>query len=62
MGDIKKPILKITFLGLASIDGPGTGGAARVKDMVKIFNNLGIAVDLISYAFILINSKLKKSK
>jgi len=62
MGDIKKPILKITFLGLASIDGPGTGGAARVKDMVKIFNNLGIAVDLISYAFYSNKFKIEKKQ
>ena len=43
--------LKITYLGQAEIEGPGTGGSARVMDMVSIFNDLGIHVDLINYSF-----------
>lgn len=42
--------LKITYIGQADLGGSGTGGAARVKGMVSIFNSLGIEIDLISYS------------
>ena len=43
--------LKITYIGQASLDGAGTGGAARIKSMISIFKRLGVKTDLISYSF-----------
>lgn len=43
--------MELLYLGQASIDGSGAGGSARVKAMVEIFNQIGIRVNLISYAF-----------
>ena len=43
--------LKITYIGQASLDGAGTGGAARIKSMISIFKRLGIKTDLISYSY-----------
>ena len=42
--------LKITYIGQAGLGSSGTGGAARVKNMVRIFRRRGIKIDLISYS------------
>ena len=42
--------LKITYIGQAGLGSSGTGGAARVKNMVSIFRKMGIKIDLISYS------------
>lgn len=42
--------LKITYIGQAGLGGSGTGGAARIEDMVSIFRKMGIKIDLISYS------------
>ena len=42
--------LKITYIGQAGLGSSGTGGAARVKNMVSIFKKMEIKIDLISYS------------
>jgi glycosyltransferase involved in cell wall biosynthesis len=43
--------LKVTYIGQAEIKGSGIAGTARISDLVRIFNRLGIKVDLICYGF-----------
>ena len=43
--------LKITYIGPASIDESGAGGAARIKNTISLFRRLGIKTHLISYSF-----------
>ena len=51
MSSDKKPNeLKITYIGQASLDQEGMAGAARVKNMVNLFKEIGIKIDLISYS------------
>ena len=42
--------LKIIYIGQASLNESGVGGAARVKGMVSIFKRLGVEIKLISYS------------
>ena len=48
--DKKSNELKMTYIGQASLDREGMAGAARVKNMVRIFKKIGIKTDLISYS------------
>ena len=54
--------LKMTYIAQASLDGPGTSGTARVKDMVGLFKGLGIEIDLISYSFYSDKFKIEHKK
>ena len=47
----KNSELKMTYIGQADLEGPGTGGTARVKTMTDLFKGLGIKINLISYSF-----------
>ena len=42
---------KVTVIGQSSSDGSGVAGSARLKNMINVFLNLGMDVDLISYSF-----------
>ena len=54
--------LKMTYIGQASLEGPGTGGTARVKTMIGLFKELGIKIDLISYSFYSNKFKIEHKK
>ena len=54
--------LKITYIGQASLEGPGTGGTARVKTMIALFEELDIKIDLISYSFYSNKFKIEHKK
>lgn len=43
--------LKMIYIGPAFSDGSGVGGGARLKNLVAIFNNIGINVHLISISY-----------
>jgi len=43
--------LKMTYVGQIIADGSGVGGSARLKNMVELFKNLGIVIDMISFSF-----------
>ena len=42
--------LKMTYIGGQRLDSSGASGAARVKNMVGIFNKIGLEINLISYS------------
>ena len=54
--------LKMTYIGQASLEGPGTGGTARVKTMIGVFERLGIKINLISYSFYSDKFKIEHKK
>ena len=60
--DIKLNGLKMTYIGQASLEGPGTGGTARVKTMIGLFKEVGIELDLISYSFYSDKFKIEHKK
>lgn len=51
MDNKKADSLKIVCIGQLLSDGSGVGGSARFKNMISIFENLGIEVNLISFSF-----------
>ena len=54
--------LKMTYIGQADLEGPGTGGTARVKTMIALFKELDIKIDLISYSFYSNKFKIEHKK
>ena len=55
MGDFmdneKTDNFKMVCIGQLLSDGSGVGGGARFKNMISIFENLGIEINLISFSF-----------
>ena len=51
MDNKKADNLKMVCIGQLLSDGSGVGGSARFKNMISIFENLGIEVNLISFSF-----------
>lgn len=51
MDNKKEDSLKMVCIGQLLSDGSGVGGSARFKNMISIFKNLGIEVNLISFSF-----------
>lgn len=51
MNNKKEDNLKMVCIGQLLSDGSGVGGSARFKNMISIFENLGIEVNLISFSF-----------
>lgn len=51
MDNEKADNLKMVCIGQLLSDGSGVGGSARFKNMISIFENLGIEVNLISFSF-----------
>lgn len=51
MNNKKEDSLKMVCIGQLLSDGSGVGGSARFKNMISIFKNLGIEVNLISFSF-----------
>ena len=51
MENEKTDNLKVVCIGQLLSDGSGVGGSARFKNMISIFKNLGIEVNLISFSF-----------
>ena len=42
---------KMVCIGQLLSDGSGVGGGARFKNMMSIYENLGIKINLISFSF-----------
>lgn len=51
MDNKKADNVKMVCIGQLLSDGSGVGGSARFKNMISIFENLGIEVNLISFSF-----------
>ncbi|MFZ3145012.1 glycosyltransferase family 4 protein [Methanothrix sp.] len=60
MNKLKK--LKMIYIGPAFSDGSGVGGGARLKNLIPIFNRMGIRIHLISVSYYSENLYIESKK